>query len=773
MAQLKSLVFLLLIILTLPIQSATAVGEDVPKALFDINEANTTFDKLSLKLSTVNLNPKTLNQAINKLTALAKKAKICVDGAEDEIGSINNQIKTILGEESGQSQVRVDSEYLETQKQNLTKRQAECRLFLIRATEALEAYREASISLQQEITFTRGENILTRIQQLPTDVKQMNIPPFDKISINNAVSCIVYSIPLALLAFILSWRLQVYLNRKRRKNSFVFLSNTLLLFFVLFFACNLMVIQQPFLDAEDNMLYQSSVIISLVYVSVLLMYKVFFLLKRPPALLQWYGFDVVFLKRLGVAVLTIFYIHKLGNELLLLLDASKNILQLFDDALLIISLITMAYFIVSLHHHHSEWFKRRISKSLLYKLVGAILVAFLLIDFIGFSILAVNSASIMFSLMLAIALGTVLYLGVGNSYLMLSYNPHYRLYMKRHFGYSSEPPYIELLFLKMILQFSVVFGMTYLFAYLIGEASYFIDQVLELFIYGFTVGGIQIKPMLWFLGIVVFCLLSLFSRHFATKISRAQQFDDDDEEKQSEEEKQVAIASIVLYVGYGLSLIVGLVLSGFSFTSLTIVAGALSVGIGLGLQSIVNNFFSGLILLIEKPIKAGDRIKIDNIEGFVKKVSVRSTQVVTPSQEDIIIPNSDLITHQVVNYMFSDKFWRVKCSVGVAYGSDVDKVSDVLMEVAMSHPEVVKRSPNKPMVLFRSFGDSALLFEVWCLIKDVNKKYIVSSELNFMIDKACREHNITIAFPQQDVHIKFDKNQLPWAKPQNPENNKE
>ena len=90
--------------------------------------------------------------------------------------------------------------------------------------------------------------------------------------------------------------------------------------------------------------------------------------------------------------------------------------------------------------------------------------------------------------------------------------------------------------------------------------------------------------------------------------------------------------------------------------------------------------------------------------------------------------------------MFSDNYWRVKCSVGVAYGSDIDKVSDVLMAVAMNHPEVLKSEPNKPMVLFRSFGDSALLFEVWCLIRDVNLKYIVGSELNRAIDKACREN---------------------------------
>ena len=410
----------------------------------------------------------------------------------------------------------------------------------------------------------------------------------------------------------------------------------------------------------------------------------------------------------------------------------------------------MVYFTLILYHTHSTWFNKNFSGKVLYQVIFAIVITLLVLDFVGFSILAVNASEILFSFLLIAALGLVLYLGVNNVYKMLSYNPHYLLYMKKWFGYKSEPPFIELLIFKILAQIVVVIGLAYVFTHLIGEASYYIDRIFLYLVEGFRVGGFTIYPLQWLLGVFIFALLSLLSRHISNQISRSQQFEDD------EEEKQVAIASIVLYAGLAISVILGLIMAGFSFTSLAIIAGALSVGIGLGLQSIVNNFFSGLILLIEKPIKAGDRIKVDDVEGFVKKVSVRSTQVVTPSQEDIIIPNSDLITHQVTNYMFSDNLWRVKCAVGVAYGSDVEKVRDVLMEVALSHPEVVKTEPNKPIALFRSFDDSALLFELWCLIKDVNKKYPVTSDLNFAIDKACRENNITIAFPQRDVNLKID-----------------
>ena len=222
---------------------------------------------------------------------------------------------------------------------------------------------------------------------------------------------------------------------------------------------------------------------------------------------------------------------------------------------------------------------------------------------------------------------------------------------------------------------------------------------------------------------------------------------------EEEEETQVAVASILTYIGFSIALISGLLVAGFDFTGLAIIAGALSVGIGLGLQSIVNNFVSGLILLIEKPIRPGDRINVDGVEGFVKKIRVRSTQIMTSAREDIIVPNSDLITRRVTNYMFSDKFYHISCEIAVAYGSDTQLVREVLLNIANHHDEVVKNGRNKPVVLFRSFADDALIFQLGCLIKDVNKKSVVRSDLNFAIEAAFREHHIDMPFQQRSHPI--------------------
>ena len=189
-------------------------------------------------------------------------------------------------------------------------------------------------------------------------------------------------------------------------------------------------------------------------------------------------------------------------------------------------------------------------------------------------------------------------------------------------------------------------------------------------------------------------------------------------------------------------MITGLLIAGFDFTGLAIVAGALSVGIGLGLQSIVNNFVSGIILLIEKPIKPGDHINVDGVEGIVKKIRVRSTQITTSAREDIIVPNSDLITRRVTNYMFSDKYLAIHCEVNVPYGSNTSLVKELLLKAANNHDEIINTPRNKPSVLFRSFGEKALLFQLCCLIKDVNIKLLVQSDLNFAIDQLLRENNI-------------------------------
>lgn len=206
------------------------------------------------------------------------------------------------------------------------------------------------------------------------------------------------------------------------------------------------------------------------------------------------------------------------------------------------------------------------------------------------------------------------------------------------------------------------------------------------------------------------------------------------------------------YVGFVLSALAGVSYLGLDFSSLAIVAGALSVGIGFGLQSIVNNFVSGIILLVERPIKIGDWIAVGEFEGSVKKISVRSTEIETIYRQSVIIPNANLITNPVTNWMHADRSCRLDLPIGVSYGTDVAVLRTTLLEVAASHRAVLKHPV--PVVHFAGFGDSSLDFELRVYLRDAGQRVSTGSELRYAILAALNQARIEIPFPQRDIHIK-------------------
>ena len=191
---------------------------------------------------------------------------------------------------------------------------------------------------------------------------------------------------------------------------------------------------------------------------------------------------------------------------------------------------------------------------------------------------------------------------------------------------------------------------------------------------------------------------------------------------------------------------------GFDFTKLTIIMGALGVGIGFGLQGIVNNFVSGLILLFERPLREGDTIELDNKSARIKKIGLRATVVETFDQADVIIPNADLINNQVTNWTLANRQVRLSVPIGVAYGSDVSLVVEILLACA-KRQETVAKTPV-PQVLFTDFGESSLDFELRVWIPDADTRLKVKSDLYHEIEQAFRETNIEIPFPQMDLHFR-------------------
>jgi small-conductance mechanosensitive channel len=212
------------------------------------------------------------------------------------------------------------------------------------------------------------------------------------------------------------------------------------------------------------------------------------------------------------------------------------------------------------------------------------------------------------------------------------------------------------------------------------------------------------------------------------------------------------LSRLAYYLFVLLGFLVGFQFIGIDMSNIVVVFGFLSVGIGFGLQNLTSNFISGLIILFERPIRVGDRITIGNQEGDVQEINIRSTTIKSLDNIAIIVPNSDFISSQVVNWSYGDPKVRLNLDVGVSYSSDLDLVLNTLKEVALNHPDVLETP--QPEVLFLSFGDSSWNLQLRVWTGDPKKIWTLRSEINCDMVRAFARHEIEIPFPQRDVHVR-------------------
>lgn len=263
---------------------------------------------------------------------------------------------------------------------------------------------------------------------------------------------------------------------------------------------------------------------------------------------------------------------------------------------------------------------------------------------------------------------------------------------------------------------------------------------------GISIGGVVLKPADILLALLAFLLAVTVTRFIQRRL--------DDRllaKLQIDRGVRNSINTGVGYVGVILAIVIGIGTLGLDLSNLALIAGALSVGIGFGLQNIVQNFVAGLILLVERPVKVGDWVVVGGNQGIVKRISVRATEIQTFQRSSVIVPNAEFVSSAVTNWTHKDKVARVEVMVGVDYGTDLKKLRQVLMDCAQSVPHVL-RFPA-PMVIFKDFGPSSLDFEVRVFIADADYMVVVASELRFLIAERFSELGIGIPFTQQVVHI--------------------
>ncbi len=277
------------------------------------------------------------------------------------------------------------------------------------------------------------------------------------------------------------------------------------------------------------------------------------------------------------------------------------------------------------------------------------------------------------------------------------------------------------------------------------EIFSYIREVLNIQL--FTISEVPVTTasiLLFFLLLTFFILAGIFARR-AINRKIFKRFNVD-------EGTSYTLSRITQYIIITIGVLISFNFVGINLSSLTVIFGLLSVGIGFGLQNVTSNFISGLIILFERPISVGDRVVVNNIEGDIIEINIRSTMVRSVNNISIVVPNSEFVSKDVINYSHGDPTYRLDVNVGVSYGSDLDNVLKALREVADNNSSVMQNP--EPEVFLNEFGESSWNMQLRVWIPDVKQYPKVRNELNQAIVRTFRTYGIEIPFPQRDLHVR-------------------
>lgn len=786
----RRLLFTLILSLLMLLNAATTFAKttsivpDPPQnpnseQLFDAISANKTLDKLNLTITSDKISVKELQATIASLNKFQLQAKKCVDLNTALLGKFNQRLNEIAliaptalqKKEPSFIGLTEEEKYLKNKKNEISAQLSECRLFSLRTEDLTDTIGKKLRELVATRLLYTHPSVLENLHNLPDKIQKSWPLKTDIFSDESGITFLINENPLLFLLSLLIIVLVFYTHKLIRKKllpliskktatsfstrtkqtAIAVLNSYLPLFSIaitlaIFFSIFTHSLQDPSYLALASYAF-------LGYVIFLFLIRFFF---SPPPPAQ--GFThlpqpvaEILTKRLNklatlclvVYVIYIFLHHQ---------KFDRSLVDLFRTAvitLLSINLISIIWIIKKFPKLKDKPGNQR---GILRFFISAILICLLFLilvaEYLGYHLLAIYvlNGIIMTAFLVFVIKFLNQIIDAALDTLKGTDQPWHKK-LRSAFGLKRSQTFLEVLWLRALLYLTMWLAFLVVMLKIWGLAQANFQSFLGHLFYGFDIGKLHIVPSRILLGVLFFIILSLTTRWLRVYIIKNSDW-------RLEHSSKESLASIVGYIGFAFAFLLSALIIGVNFSGLALIAGALSVGIGFGLQNIVNNFVSGVILLIERPIKLGDRIVVGETEGYVKKISIRSTRLISTQFSDIIVPNSELVSQQVTNYMLYDMKYKIFTAVGIAYGSDTHVAKEVLLDIAKAHPEVITDDQElEPVVYFRTFGESSLNFELYCVIKDVNLKVNVISDLNFSIEKIFKEKGIEIAFPQRDIRI--------------------
>lgn len=744
-------------------------ANSVAAAPFDVKKANQSLDKIGRELSGPR-NPEKLKAGLSRLQKLQEQVKQCEEQASEELVDINKQInesKLTQPEQEDNQLVK----YLSGKRKDIINRQSECKILLIKISETTKIYSDIVDNIEKSSRLTIfapvWENLLESYQIISGDKSIIDKTAFEKIyGTQYWLSHLIFLITAFLGAVIAVKMGHRLINLEKTLEEAKYISEKVRILFIIILKKHLgkltfltafvayAAVLHYHVDLPITLLLLALLFLTFVLFNMLVEFLVFF--REPSEELGLFpihlGKTLAYrLKAIGwfCFISTIIYVNFYEQIFPQAVNLSARTVFMTLFTLLTCDLIWQL----------TKW-QRLFQRLKSFRFVLVLFLISIMCGLLGLEWLGYHALTNYVITNIVISLGLIFATWVIHfiiSTALDAINDNQRKWqnaVRSLLGIKRASVITEIIWIKIAF-LSMVWGglvLALLRIWILTKNEY--DNLLASLLYGFTISDITIVPSQIILALMTFTGLSLLTRWIRRDVAIHTQLN-------RVPGMQHSIAAIVGYVGFSIALLVSLLVAGVNLTGLALIAGALSVGIGFGLQNIVNNFVSGLILLIERPIKPGDRVLVGQHEGYVKSISIRSTVINSLDKMDIILPNSDLISGEVTNLMLDDRYYRLRIFIGVSYDSDLDLVFDTMEKIAYSHPDVLVEDPMKPKILFNKHGDSALEFEMRVILRDVNRRQIVRSQLNTMINQEFRKNKIEIPFPQREITIKSEPAKAP------------